>query len=257
MIAKRRESVGSVEKAFLVLGAFTSETPLLGLDDLAQSTGLNRSAVQRVTHTLTHLGYLQKEKRGLFALTYKVLRLSYAHMRFNMLMQVAAPYISNLADQIGMRADLAVLDDTEVVYLIRIPSRIEMFSISPVGRRWTAISTATGRAILSPLGEDSIDDVTARAALPQATPSTILDRERIHQIVARARNDGYTYQLGEVLPGAAAIAAPIIGASGMPIGAVGLGTTVTEMQVDARRKEFAERVMETANAISQMNIAQP
>jgi DNA-binding IclR family transcriptional regulator len=257
MAAKRLESVGSVEKAFLVLGAFTSQAPVLGLDDLVRATGLNRSAVQRVTYTLTYLGYLRKEKPGLYELTHKVLRLSYAHMRFNTLMQVAAPYISTLADQLGMRSDLAVLDDTEVVYLIRIPSRIEMFSISPVGRRWTAISSASGRAMLSRLSDDAIADVTARAALPQATPSTILDRERIRQIIARARNDGYTYQLGEVLPGAAAIAAPIISASGTPIGAVGLGTTVTEMQADARREELAKRVMETANAISQMNIAQP
>jgi DNA-binding IclR family transcriptional regulator len=256
MAAKRRESVGSAEKAFRVLGAFTSQAPLLGLDDLSRATGLNRSAVQRVTYTLVHLGYLRKEKPGLYALTHKVLRLSYAHMRFNMLMQVAAPYVSGLADQLGMRADLAVLDDTEVVYLIRIPSRIEMFSISPMGRRWTAISSASGRVMLSRLEDGAVADVIARAALPQATPSTILDRQRIRAIIAQARNDGYTYQLGEVLPGAAAIAAPVIGASGMPIGAISLGTTVTEMQVDARREELARRVMETANLLSQMNITQ-
>lgn len=240
-----------------MLSAFTSQKPVLGIDDLAETSGLNRSAVQRVTYTLVHLGYLQKEKPGLYALTHKVLQLSYAYMRFNMLMQVAAPYISELADRLGMRADLVVLDDTEVVYLIRIPSRIEMFSLSPMGRRWTAISSAAGRAMLSRMDDDSIADVLARADLPQATPSTILDRERIRAIIAQARNDGYTYQLGEVLPGAAAIAAPILGASGAPIGAVGLGTTVTEMQQDGRREELAKQVMETAGALSHMNIAQP
>lgn len=257
MTTKRRETIGSVEKAFLVLGAFKSQTPELGLDDLARATGMNRSAVQRVTHTLAQLGYLQKETPGLYALTHKILHLSYAHMRFNMLMQVAAPYISGLADELGMRADLAVLDDTEVVYLIRIPSRIEMFSISPMGRRWTAISSASGRAMLSRLDDDGIADVIARADLPRTTPSTILDRERIREIIVQARKAGYTYQLGEVLPGAAAIAAPVIGASGAPIGAVSLGTTVTEMQVAARREELARRVMETANALSQMNIIRP
>ncbi len=257
MAAKRRESVGSVEKAFLVLGAFSSQKPMLGFGDLVQATGLNRSAVQRVTHTLVHLGYLRKETPGLYALSHQVLRLSYAHMRFNTLMQVAAPYISGLADELGMRADLAVLDDTEVVYLIRIPSRIEMFSISPMGRRWTAISSASGRAMLSRLDDDSIADVVARADLPRATPSTILDRERIRALIAQARNDGYAYQLGEVLPGAAAIAAPIIGAFDAPIGAVSLGTTVTEMQMDPRREELARRVMETANTLSQMNITRP
>jgi DNA-binding IclR family transcriptional regulator len=257
MPAKRRESTGSVEKAFLVLGAFNSQTPELGLDDLAQATGLNRSAVQRVTYTLTHLGYLQKEKRGLYALTHKVLRLSYAHMRSNTLMQVAAPYITGLADQLGLRADLVVLDDTEVVYIIRIPSRVEMFSISPMGRRWAAISSASGRVMLSRLDDGVIADVIARSTLTQATPRTILDKARIREIIAEAGKEGYTYQLGEVLAGGASIAAPIIGASGAPIGAVSLGTTVAEMQLDPRREELAERVMETAHALSQMNIAYP
>jgi IclR family pca regulon transcriptional regulator len=257
MTTKRRESVGSVEKAFIVLGAFNSQTPELGLDDLTQATGLNRSAVQRVTHTLMHLGYLRKEQRGLYALTHKVLNLSYAHMRGNTLIQVAAPYITGLAEQFGVRADLTVLDDTEVVYLIRIPSRLEMFSISPMGRRWTAISSASGRAMISRLDDDVITDILARAELPEATPRTIIDRERIREIIAQAKTDGYTYQLGEVLAGAAAIAAPIIGASGAPIGAVSLGTTVTEMLVDSRREEFAMRVMETAHALSQMNISYP
>ena len=254
---KRRETIGSVEKAFLVLGAFSSRAPVLGLDDLARTTGLNRSAVQRVTHTLVHLGYLQKEKPGLYALTHKVLHLSYSYMRFNTLMQLAAPYISALADELGMRADLAVLDDTEVVYLIRIPSRIEMFSISPMGRRWTAISSASGRAMLSRMDDDVVADILARAELPQATPSTILDRDRIGAIIAQARSDGHTCQFGEVLPGAAAIAAPILGASGAPIGAIGLGTTVSELQQDDARAQLARRVMETAGALSQMNVAEP
>lgn len=257
MTAKRRESIGSVEKTFLVLGAFNSQVPELGLDDLAQATGLNRSAVQRITYTLAQLGYLQKEKRGLYSLTHKVLRLSYAHMRFNTLMQVAAPYVSGLANQLGVRADLAVLDDTEVVYLIRIPSRVEMFSISPMGRRWPAISSAPGRAMLSRLDEPALDDILARSDPTPATPRTVLDKGRIREIILRARTDGYTYQLGEVLVGAAAIAAPIIGASGGPIGAVSLGTTVAEMQQDAPRDELATHVMKTAQALSLMNIAYP
>jgi DNA-binding IclR family transcriptional regulator len=150
-----------------------------------------------------------------------------------------------------------VLDDTEVVYIIRIPSRVEMFSISPMGRRWAAISSASGRVMLSRLDDGVIADVIARSTLTQATPRTILDKARIREIIAEAGKEGYTYQLGEVLAGGASIAAPIIGASGAPIGAVSLGTTVAEMQLDPRREELAERVMETAHALSQMNIAYP
>lgn len=257
MKARPKESISSAQKAFLVLGAFNSQKPELGLDELADATGLNKSAVQRLTYTLVHLGYLQKEKRGLYKLSHKVLRLSYAYMRFNTLMQVAAPYVSRLADHLGVRADLAVIDDTEVIYLIRVPSRVEMFTISPMGRRFAAISSAPGRAILSRLDDATIDDIVARSELKEATPRTILDKHRIREIILQARNDGYTYQLGEVLVGAAVIAAPIIGASGAPIGAVSLGTTIAEMQLDSRREELAMHVMETAHALSQMNIEYP
>ena len=52
--------VQSVEKAFRVLRAFDGSRPTLSLSQIAEETGLDISAAQRFTYTLTKLGYLTK-----------------------------------------------------------------------------------------------------------------------------------------------------------------------------------------------------
>ena len=54
--------VASVEKAFQVLRAFESRQRSLSLTEIADVTGLDKSAVQRFTYTLADLGYLKKDK---------------------------------------------------------------------------------------------------------------------------------------------------------------------------------------------------
>src|SRR3546814_5630414 len=52
--------IGSVEKAFKVLQAFNGPRRHMTLADICRATGQDRSATQRLTHTLVELGYLRR-----------------------------------------------------------------------------------------------------------------------------------------------------------------------------------------------------
>ena len=54
--------VNSVEKAFRVLSAFGRRHQTLNLSQVASETGMDLSAAQRFTHTLTTLGYLRRQR---------------------------------------------------------------------------------------------------------------------------------------------------------------------------------------------------
>ena len=70
--------VNSVEKAFRVLSAFGRQHQTLNLSQVASETGMDVSAAQRFTHTLTRLGYLRKDAQTKrFELTAKTLDLGY------------------------------------------------------------------------------------------------------------------------------------------------------------------------------------
>ncbi|CAA9384611.1 MAG: hypothetical protein AVDCRST_MAG51-21, partial [uncultured Ramlibacter sp.] len=53
--------MGSLAKCFQVLEALNTAGRAVGLTELAQLAGLDRSGVQRITHTLRVLGYLRQD----------------------------------------------------------------------------------------------------------------------------------------------------------------------------------------------------
>ncbi|WP_419906492.1 IclR family transcriptional regulator [Hoeflea sp.] len=249
-----RSRINVLEKTFSVLEAFSASTPELNLEGLSELTGIGKSSLQRLTHTLCELDYLRRtDKRGYYALTHRPLVLSFAYLRFDELARAASPLLGRLADQTELRADLTLLDGTDIVYAVRIPSRVETFSISPAGRRWPALASASGRAILSGLPEETVDAVFAQTELPAATTRSILDKETIRRAIGQAKVDGYAYQIGEVLEGAAAVACAINNASGLPFAAISLGTSVSELENIERRRELAATVINAANSLSSLS----
>ena len=90
--------VRSIEKAFRVLTAFGAGHSSLSLAQVAQATGLDKSAAQRFTHTLERLGYLRKapETRH-FSLTPRTLEPGYHYMRASSILDRAVPYLLELS----------------------------------------------------------------------------------------------------------------------------------------------------------------
>ncbi|MCV0427694.1 MAG: IclR family transcriptional regulator [Roseibium sp.] len=246
-----RKTIGALGKCMKILEVFGPNTPELRLDEIAGLTGINRSSAQRSVHTLCQLGYLERQSnRPTYRLSAKVLDLSFAYMRFNDLLKMAAPVAVWLANTSGVRTDVVMRDGNEVVYLLRIPSRSEMFSISPAGRRWGILSSAYGRTILAKLDPAVRDEITRNAPIIASTGNTVTDRSRIAREIQKAAEQGYAYQCGEVIDGAATIASPIVAPDGAPVAAIGLGTTVTEMQNTKTRKKLANAVVNAARSLS-------
>lgn len=108
--------VQSVEKAFRVLTAFDATHPRMSLMQLAETVGLDKSAAQRFTHTLTKLGYLRKDpETKLFELTVKTLDTGYHYIRANLLIERALPYLLHLSRTTEETINLTVRDNTEIV----------------------------------------------------------------------------------------------------------------------------------------------
>lgn len=248
-----RIQINVLAKAFSVLEAFSASTPELNLEGLVDQTGLGKSSLQRLTHTLCKLGYLQRsQNRGHYALTHRALIFSFTYLRFNQLVRTASPLLGRLADQTGLRVDLTMLDGTEIVYPLRIPSRVETFSISPPGRRVPALASASGRAILSRLPKEAVDQIFESTILRARTSRTIVDKDVIRQAIIQAQKDGYAFQIGEVLEGAAAIAAAVNIADGNVQAAISLGTTSTELENPKRRRELAIIACDAATSLASL-----
>lgn len=116
--------VNSVEKAMRVLVAFDGRQRQLSLSQIATLTGLDISATQRFTYTLTALGYLIKnEAQKTYELSPKLIDFTFHYLVSSDLVNRAAPYLQQLGMETEEASNLTVLDGTDIVFVVRIVSR--------------------------------------------------------------------------------------------------------------------------------------
>jgi DNA-binding IclR family transcriptional regulator len=244
--------VNSVEKAFRVLAVFDKGYSTLTLSQVAQRAGLDLSATQRFTHTLTALGYLIKDPATRqFELSVKTLELGYHYMRGSRLVDRAMPVLQHLSKETEETINLTILDGTEIVFVARFLSRHVLNSDVYTGMRLPAFCIAPGRAIMSRMSEAQVRGILDRSDLRRYTPATEVEPEQILTKIAAARELGYATAFEELYHGDCSIAAPIIGASGVVVGAVNVAGSLSRFAKEVMIERYSPLVVAAGRAISQ------
>lgn len=243
--------VGSIEKAFQVLNAFNGSKRHMTLADIARVAHLNRSATQRLVHTLEALGYLRRipESRD-YGLSLKVLQLSYNYLRANELVDKASPYLLDLSRTLGETANLHELDGAEIVFVARFPGRHLVNVDINVGSRLPAFFTASGTVILSRLSELQRRQILEQTALAAITPYTEIDPAKLLARVRSAAERGYAIIANETVLGDISVAAPIIDHRGTAVAAINISVPTTRWTVTSVEEKLAQHVQVAATSIS-------
>ncbi len=243
--------VQSVEKAFRVLRAFDGRRPNLSLSQIAEETGLDMSAAQRFTHTLSKLGYLGKNpdtKR--FELTVKALDFGYHYTRASGFVERGMPYLLHLSKATEETVNLTVLDDTDIVFVSRFMSRHVLNNDVITGTRLPAYCTAPGIAILSGLAEDVAHSILERSDLYPFTPHTTWAIDALKTKLQVSATKGYATAFEEYFHGDLSIAAPVLDAKGTPYGAINIAVSRSRYTPEETEERFAPLVTAAARSIS-------
>ncbi|MBW8833831.1 MAG: IclR family transcriptional regulator [Burkholderia sp.] len=264
--------VQSVEKAMKVLTAFdgskrqlslseisastgfdmsATQQRQLSLSEISASTGFDMSATQRFTYTLAALGYLFKDADSRkYELSPGLLDFTYHYLTSNDLVSRATPYLQQLGSETEEATNLTVLDDTDIVFVLRIVSRNVFNAHVITGSRLPAYCTAPGLAILATLPDGEIDDILSRTNLVAYTASTVYQPRKIKERIVQIRKQGYAHTEDEYFVSDISTAAAITNAHGRGIGAVNIAVARSRWQADRDEKRFADLVISTASAIS-------
>lgn len=106
----------TLDRGLQVLRAFRASRMPLTDAELAQRTGLSRSAVLRLASTLLHLGYLRHAAGGArFELASGVLDIGQAWLDADPISRSATPLIQALSDKLGVAVMLAVPDQLDML----------------------------------------------------------------------------------------------------------------------------------------------
>jgi IclR family pca regulon transcriptional regulator len=214
-----REYVAALERGLQVIRAFDAEHPEMTLSEVASVTGLSPATARRCLLTLQRLGYVGANGRK-FVLRPRVLTLGAAFLHSMNLETVVQPYLLGIVDRVGDGASLAVLDGSDILYLVHIATKRMIRLTVDVGTRFPAYATSLGRIQLSYLDEWALDRYLAETPLVALTEHTVTDPARLRAILAQARADGYAAIRDELDYGITSVAVPIVDARAGVIAAI-------------------------------------
>jgi IclR family pca regulon transcriptional regulator len=241
--------VRSFERGLAVLRAFGPDRPSMTLSEVAQESGLTRAAARRFLLTLQRLGYVASDSRY-FSLRPRVLELGYAYLSSLPLWELATPHMRDLAEQLHESCSASVLDDDEIVYVARVPTKRIMTINLVVGSRLPAYPTSMGRVLLAALPPGELDAYLGRVKLEPLTERTVIDEGRFRRILAEVREQGWAIVDQELEEGVRSVAAPLINADGRTVAALNVSGHATRVTLDTLRRGFLPRVLETARRIN-------
>jgi len=243
--------VNSIAKCMAVLRAFGGTSRQLGLQEISERSGLDKSTVQRMVHTLAQLGYLERcAATRRYALGTAVLDFSFQFIRSHPLVELATPHLIELRKRCDERVDLSLFDGPTIVYVMRQPSRLAPFYTTVVGRRMPIFCTAGGRAILARLPRDEARRIIAESPREARTPQTITDIDAIMELIDRARADGYSMAVEEAVPGDITLAGALVNEEGQPLGAVHIAARVSDWTPAAFLERMRPLLLETMEALN-------
>lgn len=137
---------------------------------MAGRSGLSRAGARRILLTLEALGYVRSDGK-LFSLSPRILDLGFAYLSSMPIWNLAEPVMETLVAQVKESCSAAVLDGTDIVYVLRVSTHKIMSISLGVGSRLPAYCTSMGRMLLSALPEAEMMECLA-ARNEQRVPNT-------------------------------------------------------------------------------------
>jgi DNA-binding IclR family transcriptional regulator len=218
----------------MVLDAFRTGYPIVGLSEIVRRTGLAKTTVLRLLTSLQESGYLKRVGTK-YRLDWRVLELGRGamHCEPGGLRDIALPYLSELHVESGWTVNLGVLDGPDVLYLVRIQRSGSLHLPGGIGARVPATCTALGKAILAFRPSDTVQAVVADG-MKALTKHSLTAPGLLATQLARVREEGLAFEREEAAVGVVCIAAPILHR----------GAAVAAISVSGRAERPAPRPMD-------------
>ena len=246
--SRSTDYVQSLERGLAVISAFDAEHRELSLSDVARTTGLTRATARRFLLTLAELGYMSVAD-GRFSLRPRVLELGYPYLASLGLPELAPPHMERLVAQVNESSSISVLDDVDIVYVVRVPTRRIMSITLSVGTRLPAYCTSMGRVLIAGMGNDELERLLSRIELRALTARTVTDRGALVRLLARVRRQGYALTDQELEEGLRSIAVPIRDGGGAVAAALNVSVHSSRSTVAKLKRDVLPLALETAAAI--------
>ena len=241
--------LSSVAMAVRLLKTFSEGEAEIGVTSLAKRLGVAKSTVYRLASTLVSEGMLEQNRENekyrlgiaLFGLGALV------RQRMNVSTE-ARPFLFELREATNETVHLAILERTEIMYVLNLESNHAIRMRADLGSRKPAFCTAEGRAILAFQPPQFIDEIFA-LGFEARTIKTDTNPAHIRAALENVRRDGFAREDEQCELGMRSIAAPIRNDTGRVVAAVGIAGPLQRLPNETL-ESYAPLVVNSANIIS-------
>ena len=200
---------GTLGKAMDVLEAVASAKSPLRFKDLLATVDQPRGTLHRQITNLIDEGLLQVNADHSYALGLRLLKFASNAWAGNRFREIAEPHLQMLHEKVGETIHLGVLQGVEVIYLDKVESRQSVRMHSQIGNASPAFCTGVGKAAMSLLSDEELEERIARVRFHTYTPNTLRDADAFRREIADIREKGYALDREEHEAGIHCIAAPV------------------------------------------------
>lgn len=228
------QTIAGIERALDALLLFAeSDSPSLGVTEIAQALGLSKAVVHRILASFRAKGFVElDESSRRYSLGPKILTLGLTYLDRVDVVSVAREVMERLCALTNETATLSLRSGDHRVYVDQVtPNRDVKMSVT-LGLPYPLHAGASSKAFLAFLPPPEVDDYLSRDLTPLTT-RTVVDTRKLKKELARIRELGYAQSFGERMEGAGAVAAPVFGRDGLPAGVISVCGPVERFRDEA------------------------
>lgn len=243
--------VQSFARGLEVIRSFSAQAPQQTLSEVAQRSGLTRAGARRILLTLQTLGYVQTDGK-LYRLTARILDLGFAYLSSMPIWELAEPVMQALVSQVKESCSAAVLDATDIVYVLRVPTHKIMSITLGVGSRLPAYCTSMGRVLLADLPDDELLARLEATDRQPLTRHTVTDIEALLARIAQVRRQGWSIVNQELEEGLISLAVPVTNRAGRTVAALNISGQANRTNVRMAQEQLLPALQDSARTISRL-----
>jgi DNA-binding IclR family transcriptional regulator len=224
----------------------------LGVTELAHKLNLHKNNVFRLLATLEVRGYIEQDRKsGNYRLGIKTFEIANVFLHHLGLRRQARPILEELVNRCDETANLAVLDGSDVIYVLMHETSQTVRIVLRLGQRLPAHCTAAGKAQLAFESADRLQLLYKDRPLRKLTDNTISSAEALREHLREVARVGFALDNEEFESGVRCIAAPVKDYSRKVVASVGVSGPLSRFSMERIEKELVPLVKEAGEKISE------
>ena len=244
------ENSGLIRGLNVVSAVAESKTPLR-FADLQSSLEVPKATLHRLLASLQLEGMVRfDESSQTYRVGYRLLELANMAWKQSDVRELAYPLMLDLAEVSGESVQLAVLVDSNAVYLSQVESGQSIRYTVSVGDKSPAYCSGVGKAMLAMLPKQQRDALIQSLEFKRYTQQTITSPTLLVRQLSEIRKSGFAVDNEEHQHGVCCVASAIVDSLGMPVAAISV-TAPTFRVTENNLQDWGRRVAKASAAIAQ------